>query len=211
MTWAVSIKMISSTSTTSTRGTMLISASEGLPRNRPRRSPLEVFREKAMLIAPSLSLQGALRQIQELELKVFHARAEFLDRAAEHIVENSCWNGGKESHRGGDQGFRDAWRYGPEAGGAGGVQLLECVDDAPDGSKQADERRDRCGCGEHVHVALQARDLFAHPELQRAFQRKRIGDAAARFHLARYFVIAKIEHHHQRRAPELFTRGGNGV
>ena len=53
--------MISSTSTTSTRGTMLISASEGVPRERPRRSPLELLSEKAILVKPHRSKVRSVR------------------------------------------------------------------------------------------------------------------------------------------------------
>ena len=127
------------------------------------------------------------------------------------VVEDCRRDGGKQSHGGGDQGFGDAGRHGAQAGRAGGAQLLERVDDAPHRSEQADERRNRRGGGQHAHVALQARQLFTHPELQGALQRQRIGDAAARFHLARHFAVAEIENHHQRRAPELFAGGRDGV
>src|ERR1700733_15296047 len=73
ITCAVSMKIISSASTTSTNGTMLISASAGVPRKRPRPSPLELLRENAML-----PLQTSFGQVQELEHEVFHARGEFL-------------------------------------------------------------------------------------------------------------------------------------
>src|SRR5580658_9852604 len=132
------MKMISSTSTTSTSGTMLISASEGLPRNRPRLSPLELLSENAILMSP---LQSTLGEVQELELEIFHARAEFLDGAAEHVVENGRGDGGKESHGSGDQGFGDARRHGSKARRASGTQLLERVDNPPYRSEQADEWR----------------------------------------------------------------------
>src|ERR1700678_705735 len=174
ITCAVSMKMISTTSHTSTSGTMLISAMAGEPRNRPRPSPLELFIENAML-----SLQTALGQVQELELKVFHARGEFLNGAAKDVVENIRGNGGEQADGGGDQRFGDTGRHRPQTGRAGRAQLLECVDNAPDRPEQTDEWRDpRRGC-ENAHVALQARQLFAHAELQSTLQGQRIRDTAA--------------------------------
>src|SRR5260370_24310962 len=90
ITWAVSMKMISSTRTTSTSGTTLISASELTPRKRPRLPvPAELVVENAMSV-----IETSFHEIQELEDEIFHAGPEFLDRAPEYVVEN---RGGKGS------------------------------------------------------------------------------------------------------------------
>src|SRR3979411_2672627 len=77
ITCAVSMKMISSTSTTSTSGTTLISDSELPTRHRPRMPPTaELVVENAMS-----ALETSFHEIQKLEDEIFHAGAEFLDRA----------------------------------------------------------------------------------------------------------------------------------
>src|SRR5579862_5602214 len=135
ITCAVSMKIMSSTRTTSTSGTILISANEVvLPRKRPRLIPPEFPSEKAML------LHASFGKVQELEHEVFHASAEFLDGVPKEIVENGGRNGSGQSHRGGDQGFGNSRSDCAQAGRTGGTELLECIDDAPDGSKQSDER-----------------------------------------------------------------------
>src|SRR5438552_5133484 len=103
MTCAVSIKMINSTKTTSTSGTTLMSASELVPRNRPRRPPLyEPPIEKAML-----ALQAPLGEVEEFEQELLHARASLLDAAAEYVVEHRCRNRCRQAQRCRDQSFRN--------------------------------------------------------------------------------------------------------
>src|ERR1700722_3650088 len=103
ITCAVSMKMMSRTRTTSTSGTILISAREEVvPRKRPRLIPPDEFpSEKAMLLHASFGV------VQELEHEVFHARAKFLDGVPKQIVENCGGNGSGEPHRGGNQGLGD--------------------------------------------------------------------------------------------------------
>src|SRR6267142_1934940 len=97
ITCAVSMKMISSTSTTSTNGTTLISDSELTPRKRPRFPPAdELVVENAMS-----ALETSFHEIQKLEDEIFHTGTEFLDRAPKDVVENRCGNGCRESQSGG--------------------------------------------------------------------------------------------------------------
>src|SRR5215469_208721 len=204
------MKMIRRTRTTSTSGMMLISASEPVPRKRLRRPPLNEFappNENAIESA----LETLLGEVHELELEVFHSRAEFLDRVSEPVVEDHRGDGGCEPKRSGDERFRDSGRDGPEAGRAGGAELLEGVNDAPYRSEQADEGRDCGSSGEQSHVAFEPRDFFRHRELERALERERVGDAAARFHLALDFVVTEIEEGDQGRAAELFADDSDSV
>src|SRR5260221_2500884 len=84
ITCAVSMKMMSSTRTTSTSGTTLISANELTPRKRPRLPvPAELVVENAMSV-----IETSFHEIQELEDEVFHAGTEFLDRAPKYVLEN---------------------------------------------------------------------------------------------------------------------------
>src|ERR1700730_6323178 len=132
ITCAVSMKMMSSTRTTSTSGTMLISASEVVPRNRPRLIPPdEVPNEKAML------LHASFGEIQELEHEVLHARCKLLDRVPKKIVKDCGRDCGGQTHGSGYQSLGDSGRDRAQASCTGCTELLERIDDAPDGPEQS--------------------------------------------------------------------------
>src|SRR5690242_4346424 len=59
------------------------------------------------------------------------------------IIEDNGGNRSGESRGGGHQGFRDAGSDGAEAGGSRAAEAGKCVDDAPNGAEEADERTDR--------------------------------------------------------------------
>src|SRR5438046_1561112 len=101
ITWAVSMKMISSTRTTSTKGTILISANDVVPpRNRPRLIPPDdAPSEKAML------LHASFGEIQELEHEVLHARCKLLDRGPKKIVKDCGRDCGGQTHGSGNESF----------------------------------------------------------------------------------------------------------
>src|SRR5947199_10600767 len=82
MTCAVIMKMMSSTSTTSTKGVTLISESAVVPWNRlrPDAPPL------LTVIAIRSASVRAFRQIEELEREIVHTGAHFLDDVAEVVV-----------------------------------------------------------------------------------------------------------------------------
>src|SRR5579864_5252776 len=112
------MKMISSTSTTSTKGVTLISAIGARPRDR-----LPPDNETGVN-AIALTSETPLDQVEELERKVVHPRAHLFEQMAEVVVEDGRWDGGKKAHRGSDQSFRDARPDGLQAGGAS-RQILE--------------------------------------------------------------------------------------
>src|SRR5881628_1016909 len=106
------MKMISSTSMTSTRGTTLISASETFTRRR------RLARVGAALgIVWTLGIGGglgvrALREIplgdvQKLHRKIVHLRRHLLHAVRQVVVEDERWNGSEESERRRDQRFRN--------------------------------------------------------------------------------------------------------
>src|SRR5262249_4886180 len=101
------MKMISSTSTTSTNGVTLISESDPLPPRRrepnPLPPPLPPLTEIAMLLS-----EGPFRQVQKLEREIVHASAQFTNPVAEEVVEDRCRNRRREAHGGRDQCERDA-------------------------------------------------------------------------------------------------------
>src|SRR5471032_3032852 len=102
MTCAVSMKMISSTSTTSTKGVTLISDRvEVVPRLRdPYPPPLPPPRLPPPLTDNAIALlpaETALGHVQELERKVIHAGANFADGVAEMVVCDGGRDGGKQA------------------------------------------------------------------------------------------------------------------
>src|SRR5579872_2099002 len=104
MTWAVNMKMMSSTSTTSTNGVTLISARLPVPALRLRDpNPLPPLTESAMLIS-----ETALRHIQKFHREIVHAGAHLTNLLAEDVVENSGWNCGDEADGGRDQRLGNA-------------------------------------------------------------------------------------------------------
>src|SRR5690348_5218082 len=99
ITCAVILKMISSTSTTSTNGVTLISESAGVPWNRRRPGAPPPL---TLIAMPSLPV-AAFSQIQEFEREVVHARSNFLEDVAEVVIENGCRNRRCQAHRCRDQ------------------------------------------------------------------------------------------------------------
>src|SRR5882757_839845 len=146
---AATMKMISSTSMTSTIGVTLISAMTAA-RRRPRLPPPA---EPAMFIAmilisrcvrhvpPSRPLVDLARQDgRKLVGETFQPLRLPVHLGNELIVENSRRNGGDKADRGGKQRLRDAGGHHRQRGVFRGRDRLEARHDAPDGSKQADER-----------------------------------------------------------------------
>src|SRR5208283_2047365 len=114
ITWAVSMKMISSTSTTSTNGVILTSDRLASPPRRREPYPPPPLTDNAM----ALVSETALGQVQELQGKVVHARAQFPDAVAEDVIGNGGWDGGEQAHGGRDQRQRDAGTHRPQTGRA---------------------------------------------------------------------------------------------
>src|ERR1700722_3636576 len=123
ITWAVSMKMMSSTSTTSTNGVTLISA-RGAPPRPPRRDreppPLT---ENAMLFS-----ETAFGHVEELECEIVHARADVTDASAESVVGDGRRNGGEQADRGGIERLRNAGSDGSKTGAALRAERIERAD-----------------------------------------------------------------------------------
>src|SRR5260370_16601080 len=79
------------------------------------------------------------------------------------IVEDHRWNGGEKTGGGGDERFGDAWRDSAQTGGTSAAQAGERVDDAPHGSKQADEGRPGPGFSHPVHAFFATPHPIARP------------------------------------------------
>ena len=113
ITCAVSMKMMSRTSTTSTNGVTLISAMACAA------APAATGIRRHWWRRPCATLpETALGQVEELEREIVHAGAQFADQVAEVVIEDGRGDGGEQADRGGDQRLGDAGRDGLEAGGA---------------------------------------------------------------------------------------------
>src|SRR5215472_3954068 len=77
-TWAVIIKMMRSTKTTSTKGVTLISASAVTPRP-GRRLPFE----PTLIATRRLLPEASFGQVEEFESEVVHARAKLFQQVTE--------------------------------------------------------------------------------------------------------------------------------
>src|SRR4029079_4169832 len=133
------MKMMSSTSMTSTSGTTLISASEVATRAlRPRRwrPPPDPPAGCTFGILGEVPL----RDVQELEGEIVHLRGEFFHPAREVIVEIHRGNRREQAPRPRDARRGDAGRHDGKAGRSLRADVLERIDDAPYRAEEADER-----------------------------------------------------------------------
>src|ERR1700689_1756936 len=168
ITCAVIIKMMSSTSMTSTKGVTLISESAGDPWN--RRRPDDPPPLLTVIAIGSLSVR-AFGHVEELEGEVVQPGADLLDRVAKLVVSNGRGDGRQQAEGGRDQRFRYSRTHRAQARAALRPELLEGADDAQHGAKQPDEGADRCRRGQPAHVAFQLGQLFARSQLQGALER----------------------------------------
>src|SRR5688572_3257585 len=212
---AVTMKMISSTSITSTSGVTLMS-----PRTLSSGSPL-VPKWKAMSRAvPDRLGEIAPGEVHELDHEVFHVGAQPAQLDAEVVEADQRRDGGAETGRGVDQGFGDAWRHRHDRGRAGLADVAEGAHDAPHGAEQADEGRRRGGGGEEVGAPRQQPELDPEGAAQAALDRVQrldlvppllggAGRLAARLDLRVDLGIAGMEEAEQRRGEELARRGAH--
>src|SRR5512135_3866145 len=127
---AVTMKMTSRTSMTSTNGVTLISESEVPTCLRPRDDDGRDWVLRAM---------EPLGDAQEFEGEVLHVGDEVLDPAEEVVVGDDGRHGREEPDGRGDEGLGDARGDDLEAGRAHGADADEGDHDAPDGPEEADE------------------------------------------------------------------------
>ena len=113
ITCAVSMKMMSSTSTTSTNGVTLISRDGVAAAPAATRIRRHWWRRPWLLLS-----ETALGQVEELEREIVHAGADLANQVAEVVIEDGGGNGREQADRGGDQRFGDARADGLQAGGA---------------------------------------------------------------------------------------------
>src|SRR6266508_1968179 len=153
------MKMISSTSMTSTIGVTLISAMTG--RRRCRRLPATAADSAfiAMPIPSSPFVDLPRQDGGKLVGKPLQALGLFVHVGYELVIENSRRYGGDQANRGREQGLRDARGDHRQGGGLLAGNRPKAGHDAPYGSEQADKGAGRADGREHQEVAFQARDL----------------------------------------------------
>src|SRR6202453_2166700 len=126
-TGAVTMKIMSSTRTTSTSGVMLISASE-----------VRVWPELAVKATCGLPLHRVLvglradlfQAVEQFAREVVHARAKLAQRSGELVVGDYGRNGHQQTGGSGDQGFGNSRRYRAQSGCALRAQSMEGIHDA---------------------------------------------------------------------------------
>src|SRR5712692_3972456 len=106
---AVTMKITSSTSMTSTRGVMLIWAM--LSSSCSSKAMGQPSKGHQMRCACRMREKVASRDIEKLGRKVFHVRSQQPYLASKVIICDHCRNGGCQPDRGGNQGFGDPWRH----------------------------------------------------------------------------------------------------
>src|SRR2546425_1622139 len=161
---AVIMKMTSSTSTTSTKGTMLISESE-----------VPVWRESCgigalallkFVLLSELALSVILFDLRShFHCKVIHACGELLDVVQIVVVGNHRRDGCEQPGRGGNQRFGNARRHGAKACGACAAQAGESIHHSPDGAEQTDERSHRAGGRQPRHPFLHSANFLGSGKL----------------------------------------------
>src|SRR6185312_12779530 len=133
-TGSVIMNMISSTSTTSTKGVMLISASE------VRVFPLLLVKATLDLPLPRILGAGAalhlrclrgnlFKRVQQLAGKIIGRRGEHPHARGELVVCHYGRNGDEQAGGRGDQRFGNARPNGAQLSGSGFTQALECLHD----------------------------------------------------------------------------------
>src|SRR6185503_13499712 len=136
---AVTMKITSSTSITSTYGTMLISC----------------IGPRLRCTAGTLPHGLPVEDVGELLHEAFEARGEALDVVRIAVVRDHRGDRGEQADGGGDQRFGDAGRDLRERRLLHVRQAAERVHDAPHGAEQPDVRADRAGGGEEREVELE--------------------------------------------------------
>src|SRR5437899_3323771 len=152
---AVSMKISSRTSTTSTSGMMLISA-----RFVPiRRAPCGSSNLNAIFGDASHLGGGAAQEVEEVHREAFHLDGPVLHAVDEVVVSDDGRDRGAEPSGRRDQRLGDARRDHGEARRALSADPVKRRHDAPHRAEEADERRGARGRREEGEIVLEAGDL----------------------------------------------------
>src|ERR1035437_2246397 len=201
-TGAVIMKITSRTSTTSTSGVMLISASE------VRVWPLLLV--KATVHLPGRFGSGGIRRprraahrnffqrVHQFAAKVISCRCKGPDARCELVVSYPRGHSHKESRRRRNQRLGDARRHGPERRRSRRAQPVKGVHNPHHRAEEPDERTDSRDGRQPRHPALQAGYRLAGRGLRRAFQRRQVARRSRATGLPRVGFVHLIEDLRQR-------------
>src|SRR5215471_3523801 len=152
---AVSMKISSSTSTTSTSGMMLISA-RVVPIRRP---PSDGPALNAIFRGPRELRRRPAEHIQHVEGEPIHLGCPMLHTIDEVVVADDGRDGSAEACRGSDERLGDARRDDREARRSLRADPMERIHDSDDGAEQPNERACARRGREEREIALELRDL----------------------------------------------------
>src|SRR5574341_2240887 len=159
MSGAVTMKMMSSTSITSTSGVTLISLSVWRP------EPLVPI---ATALPPVRPEEVAPDDVEEVVREVGHLAVEDPDLRGEVVVRDHRRDGREEPDRRGDERLADGARHRGEVRVPHPVDVMEGVHDPPDRPEEPHERRRAGGSAEERDLRLERRDLGRRRALERA-------------------------------------------
>src|SRR5438552_10895949 len=162
------MKISSSTSTTSTSGMMLISASDAPTGRRP---PAPGPTLNAIFGRPRGLGRRPREPVEQLQREPLHLRRPVLDPVDEVVVGHDRRNRRPEPRRRRDQRLGDARRHHRQARRALLADPLEGRDDPPRRAEQPDERTGTRRRGQKRQVALEPRDLERRHPPQRPLHR----------------------------------------
>src|ERR1700722_3636182 len=203
-TGAVTMKMIRSTSTTSTSGVMLISASE------VRVCPLLAVKATRGLPLHRFLFGGDFFQaIEQFAGEVVHAGAKLAKGSGELVVRNDGWDGDQQAGSGGDQSFRNTRRHGTERGCAFRAQAVEGIHNTHHGAEEADKGRDCADGGQPGQAALENGEGLAGRGLCGSLQGDDVLGWSESAGLATVSVVDLVEDCYQRAGLELIAYCGH--
>src|SRR5579875_2728446 len=214
---AVSMKMTSSTSITSTKGVTLISESEvcvvplGLVKAIGKQA---FFRQQEQFHLSGRLCEISLRHIQKLKGTFIQHAPKFFYAVKVMIVSNHGGDGGKEAGRSGDEGFRDTGRNALQRSGAGRAQAIKSINNPPYRSKEANKRAYGARGRQPAQPVLHARELFRRGDLQGATHRfqtanPRLSGILAIGRLSLNLPISPHENSGQGASSQPLSRGAN--
>src|SRR5262245_20326827 len=154
---AITMKMISSTSTTSTSGVMLMAACilAGSP-SRIRRPPLlDRHRDFFVSDLQHLDLRYFEQAVHELGRSPVHLDVETLYLAREAIEGDDGRDCDKDAQGSRDEGFSDAARDHRHPAGPSSRDVPESIDDPDHSAEEADERSRGAYRGQEPETSLQ--------------------------------------------------------
>src|SRR6185295_8836773 len=151
---ADTMKMISSTSITSTIGVTLISDITGLRRWRRLPTAIPALAPPAPIVPSGRFVDLPRQDRGKLVGKPLKPLRLLVHLGDELVIENRRRDGGNKADRGREQGLGDAGRHNRQGCVLRGRNRLEAGHDAPDGAEQADEGTSRADRREHQQTPL---------------------------------------------------------